>query len=132
MRPSRVKVRHAKERKEPYGTSCDWYTIGVLTYEFSAGTVPFAKPEVESPVYRPHDFKDAEAENFVRGLLDQDHTTRLGCGPSGTGEILDHAYWRGIEWELVPLKKFESPCKGLKGPPKRKKEKENQALEAGV
>ena len=122
-------VRHAKERKEPYGTSCDWYTIGVLTYEFSAGTVPFAKPEVESPVYRPHDFKDAEAENFVRGLLDQDHTTRLGCGPSGTGEILDHAYWRGIEWELVPLKKFESPCKGLKGPPKRKKEKENQAVQ---
>ena len=122
-------VRHAKERKEPYGTSCDWYTIGVLTYEFSAGTVPFAKPEVESPVYRPHDFKDAEAENFVRGLLDQDHTTRLGCGPSGTGEILDHAYWRGIEWELVPLKKFESPCKNIKAPAKRKKDKENLAVQ---
>jgi len=32
----------------------------------------------------------------------------------------------------VPLKKFESPCAGLKGPAKKKKEKENQALEAGV
>ena len=38
-------------------------------------------------------------------------------------------YWRSIEWDLVPLKKFESPCKGLKGPPKKKKEKENQAVQ---
>ena len=29
----------------------------------------------------------------------------------------------------MPLKKFESPCKGLKGPPKKKKEKENQAVQ---
>ena len=34
--------------------------------------------------------KVAEAENFVRGLLNQDHTARLGCGPLGINEILDH------------------------------------------
>ena len=29
----------------------------------------------------------------------------------------------------MPLKKFESPCRGLKAPPKKKKEKENQAVQ---
>ena len=122
-------VRWAKDRRTPYGLSCDWYTIGVLTYEFSAGTVPYAHPEEENPQYRQHDFKDKDCEDMVRRLTDQDHRTRLGCGPDGINEILDHAYWRGIEWDLVPLKKFESPCRGLKAPPKNKKEKENQAVQ---
>ena len=122
-------VRWAKDRREWYGMSCDWYTVGVLTYEFSAGTVPYNHPEEESPVYRNHDFKDADAEGFVRSLLNQDHHGRLGCGKNGISEILDHPYWRGIEWDLVPLKKFESPCRNIKGPAKRKKEKENLAVQ---
>ena len=68
------------------------------------------------------------AEDFVKRLLAGPHqAARLW--PVGINEILEHPYWRGIEWDLVPLKKFESPCKGLKGPPKRKKEKENQAVQ---
>jgi len=123
-------VRWAKDRREPYGVSCDWYTVGVLAYEFSAGTVPYAHPEEERPAYRPHDFKHESCEAFIRGLLDQDHVTRLGCKEGvGLTEILDHPYWRGIEWDLVPLKKFESPCKNLKAPPKRKKDKENLAVQ---
>ena len=50
-------VRWAKERRQPYGLTCDWYTVGVLTYEFSAGTVPYAHPEDQTPSYREHDFK---------------------------------------------------------------------------
>mmetsp|Transcript_13813 Transcript_13813/g.42046 ORF Transcript_13813/g.42046 Transcript_13813/m.42046 type:complete len:1038 (+) Transcript_13813:202-3315(+) len=120
-------VRWAKDRREPYGFSCDWYTVGVLTYEFSAGTVPFAHPEADTPVYRHHDFADPLCDSLVKALLDQDHRTRLGCGPGGPQEIFDHPYWRGIEWDLVPLKKFDSPCKGLKGPRKQKKEGEKKA-----
>lgn len=122
-------VRWAKDRREPYGLSCDWYTVGVLAYEFSAGTVPFAHPEEENPVYRTHEFKDPQAETFIRSLLDQNHTTRLGCGAKGVVEILEHPFWGGIEWDLVPLKKFDSPCRNLKAPAKRKKEKENLAVQ---
>jgi len=122
-------VRWAKDRKEPYGFSCDWYTVGVLAYEFSAGNVPYAHPEEDNPTYRVHEFKEAECEDLVRRLLDQDHRTRLGCGAEGIAEILDHPYWRGIEWDLVPQKRFESPCKNIKGPAKRKKEKESLAVQ---
>ena len=137
MRRSRVgtdcymapEVRWAKDRRQPYGLSCDWYTVGVLAYEFSAGNVPYAHPEEEVPQYRLHDFKDPDAEGFVRALLNQDHGARLGCGPTGINEILDHPYWRGVEWDLVPLKKFESPCRNVKAPAKRKKDKENLAVQ---
>ena len=89
-------VRWAKERRTPYGLSCDWYTIGVLTYEFSAGTVPFAHPEDENPAYREHDFGDKHCEAFVKGLLDQSHASRLGCGSSGINAILEHpCAWQG-------------------------------------
>ncbi|EOD28896.1 hypothetical protein EMIHUDRAFT_234416 [Emiliania huxleyi CCMP1516] len=87
------------------------------------GTVPFSHPEYDCPVYRHHEFADSQCEALVKALLDQapqdgaetgataeDHKTRLGCGARGVSELLDHPYWRGIEWELVPLKKdFVSP-----------------------
>ena len=53
-------VRWAKDRRQPYGLTCDWYTVGVLTYEFSAGKVPYEHPEDTNPVYREHDFKDRQ------------------------------------------------------------------------
>ena len=53
-------VRWAKDRRQPYGLTCDWYTVGVLTYEFSAGKVPYEHPEDTNPVYREHDFKDCQ------------------------------------------------------------------------
>ena len=59
MRPLRL--------SRSYGLSCDWYTVGVLAYEFSAGTVPYAHPEEDVPNYRTHDFKDPDAEAFVKG-----------------------------------------------------------------
>ena len=53
-------MRWAKDRRQPYGLTCDWYTVGVLTYEFSAGKVPYEHPEDTNPVYREHDFKDRQ------------------------------------------------------------------------
>merc|ERR1719393_258681 len=87
-------VRWAKDRREQYGFSCDWYSVGVLTYEFSAGTVPFTHPEHDCPVYRHHEFADPQCEALVKALLDQDHKTRLGYGARGVAELLDHPYWR--------------------------------------
>ena len=124
-------VRWAEQRRKPYGYSADWYTVGVLCYEFSAGDLPYEDPDQDEPEYAPHDFEDKDTEDFVRRLLEQDHRKRLGCGSKGVAEIQAHPYWRGVEWEMVPLKKFESPCKGVKPPdkPKKKKEKEKQAMQ---
>jgi len=125
-------VRWAEGRNEGYGVSCDWYTVGVLCYEFHVGDLPYADPDVEEPEYTPFDFKDADTSDFILGLLEQDHTKRLGCGPGGIHEIQGHPYWGSVEWELVPLKKFESPCVGLKQPEKAKAKKKSEKAAVAI
>ena len=76
--------------------------------------------------------------DLITRLLDQDHRTRLGCGAEGVDELLRHPYWKGgpfaksVEWELLPLKKFESPCKGLHAGQKTSKKKQREKAEAAV
>ena len=119
-------VRWAKQRKAQYGVSCDWYTVGVLMYELSAKRPPYDRPWDSAPQYVKFNFPEPHAGDLVKKLLEQDHSKRLGSGPNGVREIHRHAYWRGVEWELVPLKAHESPCKGLSRPsrdnPKQKLE----------
>ena len=128
-------VRWAEKRRTPYGVSADWYTVGVLCYEFSAGDLPYENPDDDVPVYTPFKFADRDTEDFVLRLLEQDHNKRLGSGKHGVAEIQNHPFWKkdGVmpEWDLVPLKKFESCCKNIKPPdkPKKKKEKEKAAVE---
>ena len=119
-------VRWARDRKQPYGVSADWYTVGVLCYEFHAGDLPFDNPEDDQPEYIHWSFEDPHAEDLVKKLLVQDHKKRLGCGGEGVLEIHRHPYWKVVEWDLVPLKKYESPCKGLQaGKTSKKKQREN-------
>ena len=120
-------VRWARKRKQPYGVSCDWYTVGVLLYEFANGALPYTERNSESPVYRAGDFSSAEQKDLCERLLSQDHKNRPGSGPKGVLEIKDHDYFRDVDWELVPACKIASPMKGVKGIQKRKKDKETQA-----
>ena len=39
----------------------------------------------------------------------------------------DHAYFKDVDWEIVSACTMPSPMKGVKGVPKRKKDKEIQA-----
>ena len=125
-------VRWAKEKANTESPATG--TLGAL-YEFSAGDLPYEKPEDPEPEYIKFRFPEDHAEDLVKGLLHQDHTKRLGSGPNGVREIQRHPYWHGIEWELVPLKKYDSPCKELKEPKQSKKkrqEKENAAIEVAA
>jgi beta-adrenergic-receptor kinase len=119
-------VRWARKWRQPYGVSCDWYTVGVLLYEFANGALPYTARDTDSPIYRAGDFHSREEQELCEGLLKQDHKTRLASG-RGVIEIKEHAYFKDVDWELVPACKIPSPMKGVKGIPKRKKDKETQA-----
>jgi len=120
-------VRWAHKKKLPYGVSCDWYTVGVLLYEFANGALPYTKRDTDSPLYREGEFPSTECQHLCTELLNQDYKTRLGSGPRGVLEIKEHAYFAHVDWELVPACTLPSPMKGVKGIPKRKKDKETQA-----
>merc|ERR1711957_209090 len=119
-------VRWAHKKKLPYGVSCDWYTVGVLLYEFANGALPYTKRDTDSPLYREGEFPSTECQHLCAELLNQDYKTRLGSGPRGVLEIKEHAYFAHVDWELVPACTLPSPMKGVKGIPKRKKDKETQ------
>jgi len=126
-------VRWARKNREAYGTSVDWYTVGVLLYEFSNGALPYSQRDSSKPVYRPGTFPTPACQNFCESLLTQDWRSRLGCGSAGVMEIKNHAYFKAhadfeeVDWDIVPACTVPSPLMGVKGVPKRKKDKEQQA-----
>ena len=107
--------------------SVDWYTVGVLMYEFSNGALPFSSRDTAKPVYRPGDFASEACKELCESLLSQDHRARIGCGERGNIEIKEHKYFASVDWDIVSACKVPSPLKGVKGVPKRKKDKETQA-----
>lgn len=45
--------------------------------------------------------------DFLAGLLERDPQFRLGA--NGVQEIMDHPYFKGIDWEALKLKKIKPP-----------------------
>jgi len=120
-------VRFARRRRQAYGKSADWYTVGVLLYEFTHGALPFTGRDAETPIYRGGEFPTKACKALCEGMLAQDWKRRIGCGPSGDAEIKQHEYFEGVDWDIVAACKIPSPMKGVKGVPKKKKDKEMQA-----
>lgn len=49
----------------------------------------------------------AEAKDLIVHLLNRNAGKRLGAGPSGSLEIKQHAFFRGIDWDLVAERNSE-------------------------
>ena len=64
---------------------------------------------------------------MCEALLEQRWQDRLGCKGRGADEIKEHKYFEKVDWDIVSACKLPSPLKGVKGVPKRKKDKEQQA-----
>ncbi|KAL3922373.1 MAG: hypothetical protein SGPRY_004584 [Prymnesium sp.] len=110
-------VRWARKQNQSYGTSCDWYTVGVLLYELTNGSLPYSRRDSQNPVYTEGKWPNLACKRLCEGLLTQDWKKRIGCGPDGVDEIKKDPYFKHVP----------SPMKGVKGLPKRKKDKEVQA-----
>jgi len=41
------------------------------------------------------------AVDLLKGLLCRDPVKRLGCGREGTKEIMDHEFFKGVNWEAM-------------------------------
>lgn len=102
-------------REEAYGASVDFWSLGVLCYEFLVGDSPFEADEddelfdqiLNAKVEFPAKL-DSSAKDFVNALLNRDPLTRLGCGDKGESNIKRHPFFATFDWvkaaklELVP------------------------------
>ncbi|KAL4490881.1 hypothetical protein ABPG72_008617 [Tetrahymena utriculariae] len=98
--------------------SIDWWSLGVMVYEFIAGIPPFNDESVEkifSNIKKGHiewpdvgygeDEMTPEAQDLIKKLLNHDYKKRLGA--NGSQEIKQHKFFSGIQWDKI--KKQEAP-----------------------
>jgi len=108
--------------------SIDWWSLGVLLFEFLCGAPPFNDDSPEKiydnivklkvpwdqiTIGHGEDCMSPEAADLIKKLLVLDHTQRLGA--NGAAEIKCHPFFKGIDWDrlrtqqapIVPERKSE-------------------------
>lgn len=94
----------------------DWWSYGILIYEFLVGQTPFVDDNenqmyskiCRGQVYFPSTI-DPITKSLIQGLLQVDPSKRLGCTAIGAKEIMDHQWFQGIDWNKVYNHRYQAP-----------------------
>ncbi|XP_017020981.1 cAMP-dependent protein kinase catalytic subunit 2-like [Drosophila kikkawai] len=97
-------------QSKPYGKSVDWWSFGVLVYEFVAGFTPFAVHSRDVMVmytkicegeYKMPNFFSDELRHLIFHLLMVDLSKRYGNLSNGNRDIKEHEWFKEVEW--IPI-----------------------------
>lgn len=101
--------------RQGYGKPVDWWSMGIILYEFLIGCVPFfgETPEelfahtVNDDIEWPsEDWSIApDAKELITMLLQQNPRDRLGI--SGAHEVKEHEYFDAVDWNSLLRQKAE-------------------------
>ncbi|KAF0734256.1 AGC protein kinase, variant [Aphanomyces euteiches] len=100
-----------------YGKSVDWWSYGVLVYEMIRGQTPFYDKNRRSmfqniltkePTFNTELFSPT-ATHFLQSLLVKNPAQRMGCGPHGPVEIMQHEWFADIDWQALMDRRLEPP-----------------------
>lgn len=117
-------------RGDDYSFSVDWWALGVLMYEMMAGRSPFDtgpamgadNPDqnteellfqviLERVIRIPRSLS-VRASKVLKGFLNKNPEHRLGCeGETGFQDIVNHDFFRTIDWRLLEEKQLSPPYK---------------------
>ncbi|CAH8301792.1 unnamed protein product [Eruca vesicaria subsp. sativa] len=93
-------------RGDGHDFAVDWWALGVLAYEMMYGATPFKgrskKETFRNVLMKEPEFagKPSDLTDLIRRLLVKDPTRRLGFR-RGAAEIKEHAFFRGVKWDLL-------------------------------
>lgn len=102
--------------RQGYGKPVDWWSMGIILYEFLIGCVPFfgETPEelfahtVNDDIEWPSEDDwpiQPEAKDIIMQLLQTNQRDRLGTG--GPHQVKDHPYFSGVDWNSLLRQKAE-------------------------
>ncbi|KAL7059293.1 hypothetical protein AAHC03_014016 [Spirometra sp. Aus1] len=95
--------------RQGYGKPVDWWSSGIILYEFIIGCVPFygdtieelfsniISGQIEWPDEEDEGAPPAEAVSLITQLLQRDPLSRLGTA-TGAAEVKEVAFFEGIDW----------------------------------
>lgn len=97
-----------------YSFAVDWWAYGVVAYQLLQGVLPFESQNLNKLYERIVKSSlrfwkpiPENAKSLIQGLLKKSPEKRLGCGENGEGEIFDHPYFSGIDWDRVKNKEYQ-------------------------
>ncbi|KAG4079765.1 hypothetical protein HA402_014896 [Bradysia odoriphaga] len=102
--------------RQGYGKPVDWWSMGIILYEFLIGCVPFFGDTPEElfahTVNDDIEWPDTEdwsiapdAKELITMLLQQNPRDRLGIG--GAHEVKEHVYFDAVDWNSLLRQKAE-------------------------
>ncbi|CAF1013485.1 unnamed protein product [Adineta steineri] len=99
-----------------YNKAVDWWALGVLAYEMSAGYPPFFADQpiqiyekiVSGKVRFPSHFS-SDLKDLLRNLLQVDLTKRYGNLKNGVDDIKTHKWFSSTDWIAIYQRKVEPP-----------------------
>jgi len=114
---------------QDYSFSVDWWALGVLMFEMMAGRSPF---DTGAPMGAENDNTNTEellfqiilekviriprslsvrASKVLKEFLNKDPSERLGCGEGRFQDIVNHDFFKTINWPMLERKQITPPYK---------------------
>ena len=102
--------------RQGYGKPVDWWSMGIILYEFLVGCVPFfgetpeelfahvINDEIEWPDEEDWPLTD-DSKSLISQLLQQNPLERLGT--QGAQEVKEHSFFSDINWKALLRQKAE-------------------------
>jgi serine/threonine protein kinase len=95
-------------QSDGHGKAADWWACGILCYEMLVGYPPFFDDSaygiyekiLHGQIQWPRTM-DRLSRDIIRAFLHPDRTKRLGNMIGGAQDVLDHPWFRGVDWDAL-------------------------------
>ncbi|TFY60706.1 hypothetical protein EVJ58_g4985 [Rhodofomes roseus] len=103
-------------QSDGHGKAADWWACGILCYEMVVGYPPFFDETaygiyekiLKGKIHWPREI-DRLTKDIVKAFLHPDRTKRLGNLGGGAQDVLDHPWFRGVDWDALERREIRAP-----------------------
>ncbi|XP_023945913.2 cAMP-dependent protein kinase catalytic subunit beta-like [Bicyclus anynana] len=99
-----------------YGLTVDWWSLGILLFEMSAGYPPFYASDpmriyekIVSGKYRTPTHFSTELKDLITRILQIDTTRRFGNLKNGVLDFKMHKFFKDIDWDGLLSNRMTAP-----------------------